>query len=99
MRAFYAQWGAIFILVKGLTPIPYKLVTIVSGLIAYNFPLFMLLSIDHARGALLRARGGAQSFWRPDPLKARTAFRSLHGVARGDRRRRLRGRGEAALTS
>ncbi len=50
LRAFYAQWGAIFILVKGFTPIPYKLVTIVSGLMAYNFPLFIVLSII-TRGA------------------------------------------------
>ena len=32
LREFYAQWGWAFILVKGLTPIPFKLVTIVSGL-------------------------------------------------------------------
>ena len=50
LRAFYAQWGAIFILVKGLTPIPFKLVTIVSGLMAYNFPLFIGLSLI-TRGA------------------------------------------------
>lgn len=50
LRAFYAQWGAIFILVKGLTPIPYKLVTIVSGLLDYNFALFLLLSLI-TRGA------------------------------------------------
>lgn len=45
IRAFYAQWGWAFILVKGLTPIPFKLVTIVSGLLGYNFPLFIALSI------------------------------------------------------
>lgn len=50
LRAFYAQWGAIFILVKGLTPIPYKLVTIVSGLMDYNFGLFLALSLV-TRGA------------------------------------------------
>jgi membrane protein YqaA with SNARE-associated domain len=50
LRAFYAQWGAIFILVKGFTPIPFKLVTIVSGLLDYNFPLFILLSLI-TRGA------------------------------------------------
>lgn len=50
LRAFYAQWGAIFILVKGFTPIPYKLVTILSGLLAYNFPLFIVLSLI-TRGA------------------------------------------------
>ena len=50
IRAFYAQWGWAFILVKGLTPIPYKLVTIVSGLLGYNFFLFVLLSLI-TRGA------------------------------------------------
>ncbi len=44
MREFYARWGAIFILVKGLTPIPFKLVTIFSGLFGYNFPLFLVLA-------------------------------------------------------
>jgi len=43
VRAFYAEWGWAFILVKGATPIPFKLVTIVSGLLEYNFPLFVLL--------------------------------------------------------
>jgi len=50
MREFYAKWGALFILLKGLTPIPFKLVTIFSGLFAYNFPLFILLSLI-TRGA------------------------------------------------
>ncbi|MBV9244103.1 MAG: DedA family protein [Methylobacteriaceae bacterium] len=50
LRAFYARWGALFILIKGLTPIPYKLVTIVSGLLGYNFALFVLLSLI-TRGA------------------------------------------------
>jgi membrane protein YqaA with SNARE-associated domain len=44
LREFYAKWGWAFILVKGLTPIPFKLVTIVSGLLGYNFPLFVLLA-------------------------------------------------------
>jgi membrane protein YqaA with SNARE-associated domain len=43
-RALYAQYGAWIILIKGLTPIPYKLVTIASGFAGYNFPLFVLLS-------------------------------------------------------
>ncbi len=43
-RAAYAQWGAWIILIKGLTPIPYKLVTIASGFAGYNFPLFVFLS-------------------------------------------------------
>ncbi len=44
LRAFYDKWGWAFILVKGLTPIPFKLVTIVSGLLGYNFALFVLLA-------------------------------------------------------
>ena len=44
LRVFYASWGALFILIKGVTPIPYKLVTIVSGLLGYDFWLFVLLS-------------------------------------------------------
>jgi membrane protein YqaA with SNARE-associated domain len=44
-RQTYAEWGAWIILIKGLTPIPYKLVTIASGFSGYNFGLFVLLSI------------------------------------------------------
>jgi len=45
LREAYAHWGALVILLKGLTPIPFKLVTIVSGLLGYNFGLFVLLSL------------------------------------------------------
>jgi membrane protein YqaA with SNARE-associated domain len=50
LRALYAQWGWAVILLKGLTPIPFKLVTITSGLLGYNLPLFILLSLI-TRGA------------------------------------------------
>jgi membrane protein YqaA with SNARE-associated domain len=43
-RASYAEVGALIILVKGVTPIPYKLVTITSGFAGYNFWLFVLFS-------------------------------------------------------
>jgi membrane protein YqaA with SNARE-associated domain len=49
-RRLYDQYGAWFILIKGVTPIPYKLVTIVSGVLHYNFALFVLLSLI-TRGA------------------------------------------------
>jgi membrane protein YqaA with SNARE-associated domain len=48
-RASYAEWGAWIIIGKGLTPIPYKLVTITSGFAGYNLGLFILCSIV-ARG-------------------------------------------------
>ena len=44
-RAIYAKWGAWIILLKGLTPIPYKIVTITSGFVGYNLGLFILFSV------------------------------------------------------
>ena len=56
-RIAYAQYGAWIILLKGLTPIPYKLVTITSGFAGYDLVWFTLLSIvtRGARFALLAA--------------------------------------------
>ena len=48
-RELYAKWGTVIILVKGLTPIPYKIVTITSGFAGYNIWLFIVCSIV-ARG-------------------------------------------------
>ncbi len=44
-RTAYAHWGAWIILLKGLTPIPYKIVTITSGFAGYNLALFIVFSI------------------------------------------------------
>jgi membrane protein YqaA with SNARE-associated domain len=49
-RHSYAEWGAWIILLKGFTPIPYKLVTITSGFAGYSLPLFILFSVI-TRGA------------------------------------------------
>ena len=49
-RAQYAEYGSWIILLKGFTPIPYKLVTITSGFAGYSLPLFVLFSII-TRGA------------------------------------------------
>jgi membrane protein YqaA with SNARE-associated domain len=48
-RTGYAEYGAWIILLKGLTPIPYKLVTITSGFANFNIWLFVILSVV-ARG-------------------------------------------------
>jgi len=62
-RSTYAEYGAWIILIKGLTPIPFKLVTIASGLAGFNFPLFVLLCLItrglrfFAVALLLRAYG------------------------------------------
>jgi len=64
-RSWYDQWGLWLILVKGVTPIPYKLVTIASGLAQFNLGVFVLASLVtrgarfFAVAALLRRYGPA----------------------------------------
>jgi membrane protein YqaA with SNARE-associated domain len=62
-QAMYGEYGLWVILIKGLTPIPYKIVTIASGAAHFNFWVFMAASAA-TRGArffivaaLLRAFG------------------------------------------
>jgi membrane protein YqaA with SNARE-associated domain len=49
-KTMFDQWGLAVILVKGLTPVPYMLVTIASGLARFSLPVFV--------GASLVTRGG-----------------------------------------
>jgi membrane protein YqaA with SNARE-associated domain len=49
-RARYAEWGLWIILIKGMTPIPYKLVTIASGAAHFDIWVFTIASIV-TRGA------------------------------------------------
>jgi membrane protein YqaA with SNARE-associated domain len=49
-RAWFAQWGVWVILIKGLLPIPYKLVTIASGLAHFDLGIFIAASVA-TRGA------------------------------------------------
>ena len=67
LKETYAKWGALLILVKGFTPIPFKLVTIVSGLLGYNFPLFMGLAVV-TRGARFFVLAAALNHF-GDPLR------------------------------
>jgi len=67
LKATYAQWGWLVILVKGATPIPYKLITITSGLLGYSFPLFVALSLI-TRGARFFLVAGALNLF-GEPLR------------------------------
>lgn len=49
-QKWFDKWGALIILVKGLTPIPYKLVTITAGLAHFDLTVFIWTSIV-TRGA------------------------------------------------
>jgi len=44
-RAAYDHYGAWIILLKGLTPIPYKIVTITSGFAGFSVGVFIIMSI------------------------------------------------------
>jgi membrane protein YqaA with SNARE-associated domain len=50
LLGLYREYGALLILIKGLTPIPYKFVTIASGIAGYDLFWFIVLSII-TRGA------------------------------------------------
>jgi membrane protein YqaA with SNARE-associated domain len=45
LLSLYREYGALLILIKGLTPIPYKFVTIASGIAGYDLFWFIVLSI------------------------------------------------------
>ena len=45
LKAAFAQWGVWIIIIKGLTPIPYKLVTIASGVAQFPLAAFTFASL------------------------------------------------------
>jgi membrane protein YqaA with SNARE-associated domain len=49
-QAKFQEYGLWIILIKGLTPIPYKIVTIAAGAARFDFALFMIASVI-TRGA------------------------------------------------
>ena len=67
-QAKYAEWGLWVILIKGLTPIPYKIVTIASGAARFNFGIFMLASAA-TRGVRFFAVAGLLRTW-GEPVRA-----------------------------
>ncbi len=67
-QAKYAEWGLWVILIKGLTPIPYKIVTIASGAARFNFLVFMLASAA-TRGVRFFAVAGLLRHW-GEPVRA-----------------------------
>jgi len=56
-QQWYGAYGAWIIVIKGFTPIPYKLVTITSGFAHYAFVPFVLLSILTRGGRFMLISG------------------------------------------
>ena len=49
LKEYFSKYGLFIILLAGFTPIPYKIFTIGSGLLSFNFFTFIICSI-FARG-------------------------------------------------
>lgn len=45
LKASFAQWGAWIIIAKGMTPIPFKLLTITSGALQFNLVAFTIAAL------------------------------------------------------
>lgn len=61
----YAHWGLWVILVKGLTPIPYKIVTIASGAANFDFAVFMAASVVTRGARFFLVAGLVRAFGEP----------------------------------
>jgi membrane protein YqaA with SNARE-associated domain len=66
-RAAYNDWGLWIILIKGMTPIPYKIVTIASGAAAFDVWVFLAASIV-TRGARFFLVA-ALLYWFGEPIR------------------------------
>lgn len=66
--ARYNEHGVWIVLIAGLTPFPYKVITIASGVTHLNFMVFLLASIA-ARGARFFAVS-ALLWWFGEPIRA-----------------------------
>ena len=49
LKEYFSKYGLFIILLAGFTPLPYKIFTIGSGLLSFNFGLFLICSL-FARG-------------------------------------------------
>ena len=80
---WFDRWGLAVILVKGLTPIPYKLVTIASGLAQFSFPVFLIASVI-TRGGRFFAVAWVIKRWGPavwERVEKRLALWTMIGLA------------------
>ena len=46
---FYSKWGVYSVIIGGFTPIPFKIITVTSGFLKFDFLIFILSAI-FARG-------------------------------------------------
>jgi membrane protein YqaA with SNARE-associated domain len=81
-QSWFDQWGLWVILIKGLTPIPYKLVTIASGLAQFSLITFIWASVL-TRGARFFLVAGLLKYFGPairEEFERRLALYSTIGI-------------------
>ena len=54
--SFYNQWGVYSVIIGGFTPIPFKIITITSGFMKFDFILFTISALM-ARGLRFTIEG------------------------------------------
>jgi membrane protein YqaA with SNARE-associated domain len=64
VRHFYNEWGFWFVMAAGLTPLPYKVFTIASGVLTLNPIVFVLGSLV-SRGVRFYAEAGLLWYYGP----------------------------------
>lgn len=67
-RGLYNEWGAWAVFIAGVTPFPYKVITILSGLTGLDFVVFMVASVL-ARGLRFFFVAGLLWYF-GDPIRA-----------------------------
>ena len=81
-QSWFDRWGLAVILIKGLTPVPYKLVTIAAGLAQFSFPAFVAASVV-TRGGRFFLEAWILRRWGPamlEMVEKRLAMWSIIGI-------------------
>ena len=81
-QAWFSEWGLAVILIKGVTPVPYKLVTIASGLAQFSFFTFLWASVV-TRGARFFLTAAILKFYGPALLAEFERRMTLYVLAGG----------------
>ncbi len=78
-QKWFDQWGLMVILIKGLTPIPYKLVTITAGLARFDLFTFIWASLV-TRGARFFLVAAILKYFGPAMLAEFERRMTLYGI-------------------
>lgn len=66
-KSLYEEWGFWIVFAAGFSPLPYKIFTIASGVVALNFPLFVVASAISRGGRFFLVSG--LLYWFGPPIR------------------------------